>query len=258
MTEETKFCCGDVYRSEAVRMLLGDTWHPGGLDLTGRLASQVQVCESDLVLDAACGVGTSSLFLSERFGCRVIGMDLSPANAGEARQRAAPENEAVFLTGDAHHIPLANRSLDAVVLECVLSTFSEKTAALQEIARVLKPGGRVGISDVIVEGEVPQELRSPHLQAFCVAGALSVNEYAELLKLTGFEVVLSEVEKKETLDFMDEIRRKLFIAQLLIGIGKLHVEQHDIDYARRIISLARSAVEEERLGYVLLVARKRE
>ncbi len=116
----------------------------------------------------------------------------------------------------------------------------------------------MGISDVIVEGELPQELRSPLLQAFCISGALSVIKYLELLRLTGFEVVLSEVEKKETLDFIDEIKRKLFLAQLLIGIGKLQVEQQNVDYARHIISLARRSVEEEELGYVLLVARKRQ
>lgn len=255
---ESEPCCFDLYRSDAVRMLLGDTWHPGGLELTGRLASYARLSSSDLVIDLACGVGGSSLFLSQRFGCRVVGVDMSASNVRDASERVGARDEVRFLVGDSHHAPFADHSFDAAVLECVLSTFSDKHGAIRELARVLRPGGRIGISDVIVEGELAPELRSPILQAFCVSGALSIGGYAKLLEEGGFEVILGENRKAEALEFVEEIKRKLFVAQLLAGLGKLEVEKQDLDLARDVLLTARRAIEEERLGYALVVARKKQ
>jgi arsenite methyltransferase len=256
MEGSESFCCADLYRSDAVRMLLGDTWHPGGLELTGRLGSGTRLSASDLVVDVACGVGASSLFLSQRFGCSVVGLDVNPANMRQASKRTGPREDVRFIAGDSGRTPFADHSFDAAVLECVLSTFGDKRGAICEVARVLKPGGRVGISDVIVEGELPPELDSPILQGFCVSGARSTGGYVKLLQEAGFEVLLRENRKSEAIQFVEEIRRKLFVAQLLVGLGKLNIEKEDLDMARDVISVASKEIQQDRLGYALLVARR--
>lgn len=247
-------CCGTLYRREAAGKLLGDIWHPGGSELTGRLAAQIGLDEDDLILDVGCGVGATPRFLFDQFGCRVVGMDISPVNTMEASRHSDGMEGLGFLAGDAHNMPVTEHAFDAVILECALSTFREKPAAIREILRVLRPGGRLGITDVIVEADVPEELRSPLMTAFCVGGALSTEGYVGLLEREGFKLVVSENRKQETLDFLEQVRRKLFIAKLLIGIGKLELDSQDLDYARRMLSLAGRAAEEERLGYALFVA----
>lgn len=254
MIGEAEPCCGALYSTDAVGMLLGDIWHPGGSELTGRLAARIPLDKNDLILDVGCGVGATPRFLSRQFGCRVVGMDISPTNTMEASRHSEGTGRVGFLAGDAHNIPVAEHALDSVILECTLSTIREKSTVVREILRVLKPGGRLGMTDVVVEADVPEELRSPLMKAYCVGGALSTEGYCGLLEREGFKVVVSENRKQDTLDFLEQVRRRLFIAKLLVGIGKLKLDPHDLDYARRVLSLAGRAAEEERLGYALFVA----
>lgn len=252
-------CCagGELYRDDAVRALLGDVWHPGGLGLTRRLASLLKIGESDLVLDAACGVGSSSILLSQESGCATVGIDLLPQNVKEAVGRTGVSHtRAAFMAAEAHHIPLASSSLNVALLECVLSAMDDKARAVEELGRVLKPGGRLGITDIVVEGELPQELSSPALQSFCIGGALSQEEYVELVERSGFRVLLSEREAaSDILAFLEEIRRKLFVAKLLVGVRKLKIDERDLDNAKALLSSAKEAVADGRLGYCVIVAR---
>ncbi len=253
---ESGCCSGNLYRIGARENFLGETWHPGGMVLSSRVGQQIGAHDSDLILDVGCGVGTTSRLLSEQFGCRVVGMDVSSANAGDALRRSKGNDRVSFLAGDGHGIPASDKSFDGAVLECVLSTFQDKRAAARELARVLKERGRLGMSDVIVEGEIPEELRSPLVDAFCVGGALSSSEYRGLLEQTGFRFVGVEKRKQDTLDFLEQIRRQLFVARMLVGVHKLVLDSQDLDYVGRLLSLAKEAVKEDRLGYAVLIAVK--
>src|ERR1700760_1940845 len=88
-TSVVKQCCANVYGSEAARYLLGDSFHPGGLQLTEELAMLLHLSPVTAVLDVACGKGTTAFFLAERFGCRVMGIDLSEQNVLDARHEAS-------------------------------------------------------------------------------------------------------------------------------------------------------------------------
>lgn len=250
-------CCSAVpYESAAVGLILGNSWHPGGSEVSARLASLMKAGRGETFLDLGCGVGTTARSLSERFGCRVIGVDASPANTAKAVQRTESHDGISFLAGDGRHLPIPDGTLDGAMLECVLSTFDDKPAVVGELSRVLKSNGRLGISDVVVEGDLPEELRSPLMDAFCVGHALSAGGYVDLLERGGFRVDAVERTKQETLDFLEQVRRKIFVAKMLIGVGKLKLDMGDLDYARHLLSLAVTAVEQDSLGYVVVTARK--
>jgi len=254
---KTEVCCGDLYGYDPVRMLLGESWHPGGLGLTGRLAQRLGISSGEVILDVACGLGTSALFLAKQLGCYVMGADSSLSNVSEAsRSKAFEDGLTEFAVMDSRHISLASKSVDAAILECVLSIFADKREVLGEVARVLKPGGRVGVTDVVIEGELPAELKEPRLQAFCISEATSAVRYREVIEGLGFEMIAYEDRKNDAMEFVEEIRKKLFLARMLSGIGKLPVSRTDLEQARRLLMLVRRSVEEGKLGYAMLVARK--
>jgi ubiquinone/menaquinone biosynthesis C-methylase UbiE len=130
MTAETiKACCADLYASDWVRLLVGDSFHPGGLALTERLAVLLELDASSRVLDLAAGRGTSALHLARAFGCRVVGLDYSSANvsqATDAAKRDGLSERVEFLQGDAEQLSaLDNDSFDAVICECAYCTFPQ-------------------------------------------------------------------------------------------------------------------------------------
>jgi ubiquinone/menaquinone biosynthesis C-methylase UbiE len=216
----------------------------------------MEATDGEVFLDLGCGVGTTCRLLSEQFGCKVVGMDLSPGNARDSLHRTEQHDGISFLAADGQHVPVMERTFDGVMLECVLSTFHDKPAAVGELVRVLKPKGRLGMSDIVVEGDVSEELRSPLMDALCVGRALSTNGYLSLLEQGGFNVTGVRKAKQETLDFLEQIRRQLFLAKLLAGVGKLGLDLQDLDYVRHLLSLAGEAVKQDKLGYVVIAGRK--
>ncbi|MGH8305706.1 MAG: class I SAM-dependent methyltransferase, partial [Steroidobacteraceae bacterium] len=149
--EQVKSCCADFYASDWAGLLLGESFHPGGTRLTDRLADLLQLGRDSRVLDVAAGRGGSAIHLAQRRGCRVIGVDLSAANvdAATANARAdAVDDLVTFVVGDAESLGIDNGDFDAVICECALCTFPDKAQAARGFARVLRPGGRVGISEL--------------------------------------------------------------------------------------------------------------
>jgi ubiquinone/menaquinone biosynthesis C-methylase UbiE len=138
-----KQCCAAVYDSDAVKLLLGDSLHPGGTALTERLGRMLNLGPQARVLDVAAGRGTSALALAMRFGCEVIGLDYSHGNIEAQRDSSERglSRTVRFCCGDAERLPFADGSLDAIVCECALCTFPNKQSAAAEFARA--PPGRL-------------------------------------------------------------------------------------------------------------------
>jgi ubiquinone/menaquinone biosynthesis C-methylase UbiE len=114
------------------------------------------------------------------------------ALANENKRKANAEN-VEFLKGEIEHIPLPDNSVDVIISNCVINLSADKDRVLREAFRVLKPGGRFAVSDVVTRGEVPPEIRrSVLLWVGCVAGALDQNEYMEKLAAAGFEQISIE------------------------------------------------------------------
>ena len=144
------------------------------------------------VLDLGSGGGIDVLLSARRVGPtgKVYGVDMTDEMLALARenQRRAGVTNVEFLKGDIEHIPLPDNSVDVIISNCVINLSSDKPQVLREAFRVLKPGGRFAVSDVVVRGDVPDAIRrSVELWVGCVAGALEEGEYRRLLTDAGFE-----------------------------------------------------------------------
>ena len=145
---DPKGCCARLYESDAARWLLDDQLHPGGERLTLRLARLAGVAPGARVIDVACGSGASALLLARELGCVTVGVDLG-ARAIEHARRATPAGaRASFLVGDAETLPLPDASFDRAIAVQVLEYVRDTSAALAELRRALRPGGRVLVWDV--------------------------------------------------------------------------------------------------------------
>jgi arsenite methyltransferase len=148
----------------------------------------------ETVLDLGSGGGIDVLLSAKRVGPFgfAYGLDMTDemlALSRENQQKAGAEN-VKFLTGDIEAIPLPDASVDVVISNCVINLAADKDRVFAEIFRVLKPGGRVAVTDVVVRGEVPAEVRKPvELWVGCVAGALEKSQYRDKLSKAGFERV---------------------------------------------------------------------
>ncbi len=160
----------------------------------------------ETVLDLGSGGGIDVLLSARRVGPtgKAYGLDMTDdmlALARENQRKAGLEN-VEFLKGEIEHIPLPDNTVDVVISNCVINLSGDKDQVLREAFRVLKPGGRFAVSDVVVRGEVPQEIRrNIELWVGCVAGALHDSEYIEKLTTTGFETV--EIEPTRIYDIED-------------------------------------------------------
>ena len=160
----------------------------------------------ETVLDLGSGGGSDVLLSAKRVGPtgKAYGLDMTDEMLALAEQNKAKSGlkNVEFLKGEIENIPLPPDTVDVVVSNCVINLSGDKDRVLREAFRVLKPGGRFAISDVVVRGEVPQKIRkSMELWVGCVAGALSETEYREKLAAAGFESV--DIEATRVYDVND-------------------------------------------------------
>jgi arsenite methyltransferase len=158
------------------------------------------------VLDLGSGGGIDVLLSAKRVGPtgKVFGLDMTDEMLALARdnQRKAGVTNVEFLKGTIEAIPLPDRTIDVIISNCVINLSSDKDAVLHEAFRVLKPGGRVAVSDVVVRGAVPTEIRrSMELWVGCIAGALEEQDYVDKLRDAGFVDI--EVEPWRIYDVAD-------------------------------------------------------
>jgi SAM-dependent methyltransferase len=157
----------------------------------GNPTALIDLKQGETVLDLGSGGGIDVLLSAKRVGPngKVYGVDMTDEMLALARenQRKAGATNVEFLKGTIEAVPLPDQSVDVIISNCVINLSVDKDAVLREAFRVLKPGGRFAVSDVVIRGEVPPEVkRSMELWVGCVAGALSDAEYADKLRAAGF------------------------------------------------------------------------
>src|SRR5438309_5576822 len=160
----------------------------------GNPTALAQLTAGETVLDLGSGGGIDVLLSAKRVGPggKAYGLDMTDemlALARENKRKSGIEN-VEFLKGEIEAIPLPDNSVDVIISNCVINLSADKDRVFAEAFRVLKPGGRFAVSDVVVRGEVPAELRkSIELWIGCVAGALEEQEYRDKLAKAGFEAI---------------------------------------------------------------------
>lgn len=148
----------------------------------------------ETVLDLGSGGGFDCFLAGQRVGPEgsVIGVDMTPEMVEKARENAE-ENDAKnvsFRLGEIEHLPVADDSVDAIVSNCVINLSADKPRVFEEASRVLRPGGRLAVSDVVRTAEIPEDLRAdPESVSACVAGAATIGELEAMLAAAGFEAV---------------------------------------------------------------------
>ena len=160
----------------------------------GNPTALAELHEGETVLDLGSGGGIDVLLSAQRVGPtgKAYGLDMTDEMLALARehQRQAGATNVEFLKGEIERIPLPDASVDVIISNCVINLSADKSQVLREAFRVLKPGGRFAVSDVVVRGEIPASVRSSmELWVGCIAGALAEEEYVRLLRAAGFEDV---------------------------------------------------------------------
>ncbi len=158
----------------------------------GNPTALAQIAPGETVLDLGSGGGIDVLLSAKRVGPtgKVYGLDMTDEMLALARanQAKAGVTNVEFLKGEIEHIPLPDNSVDLIISNCVINLSPDKDRVLAEAFRVLKPGGRFAVSDIVIRGEMPADIRrNIELWAGCVAGALEEREYIAKLERAGFE-----------------------------------------------------------------------
>jgi ubiquinone/menaquinone biosynthesis C-methylase UbiE len=257
--EILKTCCATLYESEWARLLLGESFHPGGLALTAQLGELLDLQPNQRVLDVAAGKGTSAVFLAQRFGCEVVGIDYGPGAVAEAAalaDEAGLTDRVRFEQGDAESLRFAEATFDAIICECAFCTFPDKSTAAAEFARVLRPGGKVGLSDLTRTGPLPAELEGLLAWIACIADARPVDTYTSFMEEAG--LVIDHVEAHDTVlgEMIHAIQTKLLGAELLVKLQKLNLPGADFEQAKALARCAAETVRRGQLGYALIISTK--
>jgi arsenite methyltransferase len=204
-------CCGSTLCCDTVDPItsgLYDDAQKSGLPEKAVLASLgcgnptalAELKPGETVLDLGSGGGIDVLLSATRVGPtgKAYGLDMTDdmlALARENQRKSGMEN-VEFLKGEIEHIPLPDNSVDVVISNCVINLSADKDKVFSEALRVLKPGGRFAVSDVVVRGEVPSEVRcSMELWAGCIAGALEERDYVKKLAEAGFDAIVIEATR---------------------------------------------------------------
>ncbi len=243
--EVVKFYEADVW---------GDTIHPGETLLTERVTELAQIEKECRVLDLASGKGKSAFFLYEKYGCQVIGLDLSPKMVSYAKTKATDEglqDRLFFLVGEAETLPFLDYSFDVILCECSFTVFTDKEKTVRELWRVLCKGGRIAIADFYLKKQTPSfesEVLFP-----CINGAEPEAAYRALLTGSGFHSLCFEDHTNKLKEFFFDI---LFnfgsLSTFMDKLPKLGTGACNKNSYREIMK----AFHNETLGYGIIVGIK--
>jgi SAM-dependent methyltransferase len=253
-----------LWAHPVAQLLAGPALRPGGRALTNRILDRLELGPRARVLDVGSGTGATLDELAAR-GVAGVGVDYSDTLAALAHD-AAP-----VAIGDGESLPFAADAFDAVLAECVLSALPDKHAALTEVRRVLRAGGRFVLTDMVVNGEFPEPLRSVAAWAACIGGACSVDEYGALLDAHGFVTSWRIDAGMELRALVDQAQRRLAMLRGAMAVGVVRVTDDVfadaltalgvpltadavVGLADLLFDQVRVAVADGRLGYVALTA----
>lgn len=212
-------CCGSGAVSNKVYNIMTDDYtalegynSEADLGLGCGLPTQfAQIQKGDTVIDLGSGAGNDCFVARHETGPtgKVIGIDFTTAMIDKARQNAEKlgYNNVEFRQGDIDDMPVSDNVADVIVSNCVLNLVPDKKKVIDEIYRVLKPGGHFSISDIVLTGNLPEGLKQDaEMYAGCVAGAIQKDEYLGMVRKAGFDEIV--VQKEKPITIPDDILSK--------------------------------------------------
>ncbi|WP_435348941.1 class I SAM-dependent methyltransferase [Haloarchaeobius sp. HRN-SO-5] len=216
---------------------VGITEHMGGLEATAELLDTCHVREGDLVLDVGSGTGITSCYAAARYGCRVVGLDISDRMvdwASKRAERAGVADEVEFVVGDVDSIPLGDDQFDAVVSESVTAFARDRAGAVGEYVRVTKPGGYVGLNESTWLDDPPRELRD-YMARTLGAEFETRTGWTGLLEAAGLDdVTVATYELSPVRQYGHELRRQGITGIATAWWRFLTSFVTDADFRRRI------------------------
>ena len=225
-TTNESSCCGAGGCSTEVYNIMTDDYtdlkgyNPeADLGLGCGLPTQfAEIKKGDVVIDLGSGAGNDCFIARSEAGenGKIIGIDFTEAMINKARQNAENLgfNNVEFRQGDIEHMPVTSNIADVVVSNCVLNLVPNKDNVFKEIFRILKPGGHFSISDVVLSGNLPLQLRNAaEMYAGCVSGAIQKETYLELIKINGFTDM--KIQKEKPIIIPDDILKNYLSAEEL-------------------------------------------
>lgn len=218
-----------------LRTVLDGPLHPGGREATEELLDRAGVTADTQLVDVGCGAG-ESLVVTRNRGAEAIGVDRDPGGDGTVR-------------GEMTQLPFSDESVDTVLAECVMCLASNRQQALAEARRILKPGGSLAVSDVVVEGSVPN-LPEPMVRALCLQHSQSRTETVSGIENAGFVVHDVQDHREDLLAMRDQVASKINYEGMLPLLGERGVTILDG------IHDAEAAVDDGRISYVSVVAQR--
>ncbi|MEX6688833.1 arsenite methyltransferase [Danxiaibacter flavus] len=238
-------CCGSGGCSTEVYNIMSDDYTKlegynadADLGLGCGLPTQfAQIKPGDVVIDLGSGAGNDCFVARSQTGetGKVIGIDFTPAMIEKARQNAERRNfnNVEFRQGDIEKIPVSANVADVIVSNCVLNLVPNKAGVFSEIFRVLKPGGHFSISDIVLVGELPGNLKeAAEMYAGCISGAIQKTEYLALIKDAGFESIT--IQKEKAIYIPDDILSKYLQAEEIDAFRKIDTGIYSITvFARK-------------------------
>jgi len=232
----TKSCCSGPSLAEQVSKSIGYRDEdiegvPDGANLglgCGNPVAMASLKEGEVVLDLGSGAGFDCFIAANKVGRsgKVIGVDMTAEMLEKARENAhkGDYHNVEFRLGEIEHIPAADNSVDVVISNCVINLSPDKTAVFNEAFRVLKPGGRLMVSDIVLEGELPDVVRkSAAAYVGCISGAALKEDYLSLIREAGFTEVDVLESQVFPIDFINSDET------VIAAIDKLGLSRNEID-----------------------------
>ena len=212
-------CCGTTAVSDENYSIMAEDYtkmdgynEDADLGLGCGLPTQfAKINEGDTVIDLGSGAGNDAFIARHETGAtgKVLGIDFTPAMIAKARINADKRgfNNVEFREGDIDNMPVAENTADVVVSNCVLNLVPNKQKVMDDMFRVIKPGGHFSVSDIVLRGELPEGLiNDSEMYAGCVSGAIQLNEYIGAIENAGFKNV--EIQKEKIIQLPDDMLLK--------------------------------------------------
>lgn len=235
----------NLYECTVMQDALGRTLRPGGFEITEKAMDFCKFQAGDTILDLGCGKGATIKYLRDRYKIRAKGLDISQSLAEEAK-KVNKDAEIVISSGES--IPFENGSFNGVFAECTLSLMNDLEKTIEEVFRVMTPGGRFVISDIYAnKPEYLNELKSYSVNT-CLKAPHDLNELKELLIDKGFDILFEEKE--------DEYFKQLII-KIIFEYGSMENFWNASDACSSLdAEKFQSALKKCKLGYFLMIAHK--